>query len=84
MRSAALLLRQEFGPLLAARTLAAVLLSVGALVWTFGSGAQLPIALTTGLALLALTIEAAGRYLFFRCVVPRNMPLNFFATKPVH
>jgi uncharacterized membrane protein YhfC len=33
---------------------------------------------------IAAAVEVSGRYLFFRCVVPRNMPLSFFAGKPVH
>jgi DMSO reductase iron-sulfur subunit len=84
LRSAALLLRQHFGNTLWLRTAMAIALSLGVAFWTFarGEAPPLPLALL-GLA-AALSVEAAGRYLFFRCVVPRNMPLSFFAGKPAH
>jgi formate dehydrogenase iron-sulfur subunit len=84
LRSAALLLKQNFGRLLGLRTALALALSLGVAFWMFTKG-EAP---TLGLALLGLglaaAVEVSGRYLFFRCVVPRNMPLNFFAGKPVH
>jgi formate dehydrogenase iron-sulfur subunit len=84
LRSAALLLRQNFNRLLWLRTALAVGLALGAAFWTFSQpGApSVPLALL-GLA-LAAAVEISGRYLFFRCVVPRNMPLNFFAAQPAH
>jgi DMSO reductase anchor subunit len=84
MRSAALLLKQNFGRLLFMRTAFAVALTLGVAYWTFTHGAAPPAPLALlGLA-LAAAIEVLGRYLFFRCVVPRNMPLSFFAGKPAH
>jgi DMSO reductase iron-sulfur subunit len=84
MCSAALLLRQHFQRLLVARTGLAIFLALGATAWTFSGALQLPGSLAATALLLALLIEASGRYLFFRCVVPRNMPLSFFAGKPAH
>jgi formate dehydrogenase iron-sulfur subunit len=84
MRSAALLLKQNFGRLLMLRTALAVGLCLSVASWTFTHG-EAPPALIALLGLgLAAAVEVSGRYLFFRCVVPRNMPLSFFAGKPVH
>jgi formate dehydrogenase iron-sulfur subunit len=84
MRSAAQLLRQHFRPLLFVRTLLAAALALGASVWTFSGAQTLPLSLALAALVLAGALEMIGRYLFFRCVVPRNMPLNFFAGKPAH
>lgn len=84
LRSAAQLLRQHFQQLLVLRTLLAVLLALGATAWTFSGAVSIEGSLAAAALTLALAVEAMGRYLFFRCVVPRNMPLNFFAGKPAH
>lgn len=83
MRSAAILLRQNFGRLLWLRTALAAALTLGAAFWTFSQGVP-PVTLAVLGLVLAAAVEVSGRYLFFRCVVPRNMPLNFFAGKPAH
>jgi formate dehydrogenase iron-sulfur subunit len=81
LRGAAQLLRQNFARTLWARTLACLALAiVGGLSVVHGAQLSLSIAAVS----LAIVVECAGRYLFFRCVVPRNMPLSFFAGKPVH
>jgi DMSO reductase iron-sulfur subunit len=84
MRSAALLLRQNFGRLLWLRTALAIGLTLGAAFWTFSQAGAPPVALALLGFVVAAVVEASGRYLFFRCVVPRNMPLAFFAQKPAH
>ncbi|MET0342287.1 MAG: DmsC/YnfH family molybdoenzyme membrane anchor subunit [Polyangiales bacterium] len=84
MRGAAQLLRQHFSRVLVLRSAIAVLLALGTTAWTFGGQTSVPLWLAAAACALAATLEAQGRYLFFRCVVPRNMPLNFFAGKPVH
>jgi DMSO reductase anchor subunit len=84
MRSAAILLKQNYGRLLFVRTAFAVALTLGVAYWTFTHGAAPPVPLALLGFGLAAAIEVIGRYLFFRCVVPRNMPLNFFAGKPAH
>ena len=84
MRGAALLMRQHFQRVLVARTTIAVLLALTTTAWVFSGALTVPGSLAALAVGMALLIEAAGRYLFFRCVVPRNMPMNFFAGKPVH
>jgi DMSO reductase anchor subunit len=84
MRSAALLLKQNFGRLLFLRTTLASALTLGVAYWSFTHGAAPPVPLALVGFALSASIEVIGRYLFFRCVVPRNMPLNFFAGKPAH
>ncbi|HTU61586.1 MAG TPA: hypothetical protein VMF89_24190, partial [Polyangiales bacterium] len=84
MRSAALLLKQNFGRLLFLRTALAVALTLGVAYWTFTHEVAPSVPLALVGFTLAAAIEVIGRYLFFRCVVPRNMPLNFFAGKPAH
>jgi hypothetical protein len=84
MRSAALLLRQNFGRLLWLRTALAIGLTLGATFWTFSQAGAPPIALALLGFVVAAVVELSGRYLFFRCVVPRNMPLAFFAQQPTH
>jgi formate dehydrogenase iron-sulfur subunit len=84
MRSAALLLKQNFSRLLLFRTMLAVGLSLGVASWTFTHGEAPPVLLALLGCSIAAAVEVSGRYLFFRCVVPRNMPLSFFAGKPVH
>jgi formate dehydrogenase iron-sulfur subunit len=84
MRGAAQLLRQHFHRVLVLRTAVASVLALGTAVWTFIGGSTLNIAVAGVAFLLSALLEGLGRYLFFRCVVPRNMPLNFFAGKPVH
>jgi formate dehydrogenase iron-sulfur subunit len=84
LRSAALLLKQNFGRLLFVRTSLAIALTLGVAYWTFTHGSAPPVPLALLGFVLAAAIEVIGRYLFFRCVVPRNMPLNFFAAKPAH
>jgi formate dehydrogenase iron-sulfur subunit len=82
VRSAAQLLRGRFMRTLWARTLLALGLVVAGAALAFSAQASLALAL--GAVALAFAVECSGRYLFFRCVVPRNMPLGFFAEKPVH
>lgn len=84
LRGAAQLLRQHFGPLLKLRTALSIVLALGSLVMTFSTEVEASVALSSVLVALALAAEGAGRYLFFRCVVPRNMPMHFFAGKPAH
>jgi DMSO reductase iron-sulfur subunit len=84
LRSAALLLKQNFSKLLMLRTVLAVALSLSVAFWTVTKGEAPPILLALAGLGLAAAVEVSGRYLFFRCVVPRNMPLNFFAGKPAH
>ncbi len=81
--ASARILSQTFSRLLFARTLLALAVALGAGIAAWSVSSLHP---SYALALLvaALSIEAMGRYLFFRCVVPRNMPLGFFAVKPVH
>jgi formate dehydrogenase iron-sulfur subunit len=81
MRGSALLLEQHFGRLLRLRTL--VCLAIAA-IGVAASGGLLGAPLLLGTLALAAAVECAGRYLFFRCVIPRNMPLSFFSGKPVH
>jgi formate dehydrogenase iron-sulfur subunit len=84
LRGAAQVLRQGFQRLLVLRTLVAVALALGATLWTSSGALSLPGSFASAALALALAVEVMGRYLFFRCVVPRNMPLNFFAGKPAH
>jgi formate dehydrogenase iron-sulfur subunit len=84
LRSAALLLRQNFGRLLWLRSALAVGLTLGAAFWTFSQPGAPPAPLALLGLIVAAAVEISGRYLFFRCVVPRNMPLSFFAGKPAH
>jgi hypothetical protein len=84
MRGAAQLLRQHFQRVLLLRTALAVLLGLATIAWTFSGALTFPGSLAGLVVVLSIAIEAAGRYLFFRCVVPRNMPMNFFAGKPAH
>jgi formate dehydrogenase iron-sulfur subunit len=84
VHAAARILSQSFSRVLVARTLLAlaVALASGVVAWSVREALE-PLH-TTILLLGAFVVEGLGRYLFFRCVVPRNMPLGFFAVKPVH
>ncbi len=84
LRSAAKLLRQEFGLLLSLRTWLASALALSALALAYGLLGHFTLGTALALALLSLLVETSGRYLFFRCVVPRNMPMHFFSAKPAH
>lgn len=84
MRGAAQLLHQHFHRVLLARTAVAAAIVLGATFASISGAHSLNLALALGAFLLSAVLEGLGRYLFFRCVVPRNMPLNFFAGKPVH
>ncbi len=84
LRGAAQLLHQHFQRLLMLRTVLAVALALGTTVWTWSGSLSLPVPLAASALALAAALELSGRYLFFRCVVPRNMPLAFFAGKPAH
>lgn len=84
MRGAAQVLRQSFSRVLFVRSVLAALLALGTTVWTFSGAPSLSIPLAATAVGLAVLLELSGRYLFFRCVVPRNIPLNFFAGKPAH
>jgi DMSO reductase anchor subunit len=81
MRGAAVMLRQHFGRTLRIRTL--LCLSIAA-VGVCAAGSPLGAPVVLGALAIALLVECAGRYLFFRCVIPRNMPLSFFSGKPAH
>ncbi len=87
VQASARLMTQNFGRLLLARTLLALGVALGALLAVY-PGQSMSEALHPAygavLLLAAFAVEGLGRYLFFRCVVPRNMPLGFFAVKPVH
>lgn len=84
LRGAALLLRQNFMRSLWLRTLLAVGLTLGVGFWSVAREGPPPVALAGCALACAFLVEVIGRYLFFRCVVPRNMPLSFFAEKPAH
>jgi formate dehydrogenase iron-sulfur subunit len=84
VRSAAQLLRQRFMRTLWVRTLLALGLVLAGAALAFGPAREPPLWLVLVGVAAACATEGAGRYLFFRCVVPRNMPLGFFAGKPVH
>lgn len=84
LRSAAKLLRQQFGWILILRTLVACALALSALALAFGLTQSFTFSAALAVSVLALLVEFSGRYLFFRCVVPRNMPLHFFSAKPAH
>ena len=81
MRGAALMLRQHFGRTLRLRTVACLSIAAVGILATEGA---LSVALVLGTLAVALGVECLGRYLFFRCVIPRNMPLSFFSGKPAH
>ena len=84
LRGAAVVLRQNFMRLLLARTSLAVALTLSVAFWSVAKHGAPPVALAACGLLCAIAVEVTGRYLFFRCVVPRNMPLSFFAGKPAH
>jgi DMSO reductase anchor subunit len=84
LRSAAQLLKQSFRPLLLVRTLLSVGLALAAVFVAAAKPSPTIMATCAAIAGLALLLECAGRYLFFRCVVPRNMPQSFFSQKPAH
>jgi len=84
LRGASQLIRQHFARRLRLRTALAAGLALRCLASALGITGPLTVQSALLVALLSLVVEATGRYLFFRCVVPRNMPQHFFAGKPVH
>jgi len=84
LHESARLLSRHFSRLLVVRTVVAAAVIASAAAVCVTPPAQLGFSLLFALVLAASVVEISGRYLFFRCVVPRNMPLGFFAQKPVH
>lgn len=84
LEEAARMLSRDFSRLLFVRSVVgvAVVLVASAVCVAPDAAFSRPVGFT--LLLLVMLLELTGRYLFFRCVVPRNMPLGFFAKKPAH
>ncbi len=83
LAGAAKLLSQWFSRALWLRTALLGSVALVACAQAFGAGAA-PLWVVYASLGVCLFAEGLGRYLFFRCVVPRNMPLGFFAQKPGH
>ncbi len=82
--ASARILSRAFSRTLLLRTCLAVSVAIGASYAAWSAPAPMHIGFAFGLLAVAFLVEELGRYLFFRCVVPRNMPLGFFAEKPAH